>query len=324
MPTQLFGTNSLGGYFTNNELSLQLRIKAQPLKRFRQFVQIKGAKGARRGNKVYFDKLQPVAAAASTSGLAETATIPETNFTINQGTLTIQEYANAIAFTNQLVALSELDIDNSVVQTLMNDMAITLDSVAAAQFKASDLTYVCSASNSVNLGTNGTFTSTASSNLNGTNWRYICDDMRKKNIPFYDGQSYVVICSVNALSGFFNDVQTGGFVDVTKYSETLSEYLYRGEAGRYYMGRFVEETNALSNLKGTSLTAGEACAVGFDAVMEGVAIPEELREKVPTDYGRSQGIAWYALLGFQKIWNQSNAGAGNGDSSERIAHIGSL
>ena len=41
MPSQLFGTNSLGGFFTNNELSLQLRIKAQPLKRFRQFVPFK-------------------------------------------------------------------------------------------------------------------------------------------------------------------------------------------------------------------------------------------------------------------------------------------
>jgi N4-gp56 family major capsid protein len=318
MPSQLFGTNSLGGFFTNNELSLQLRIKAQPLKRFRQFVQIKGAKGARRGNKVYFDKLQPVATAAATGGLAETATIPETNFSINQGTLTINEYANAIAFTNQLVALSELDVDNSVVQTLMNDMAITLDSVAGAQFQSSDLVYVASLSNSVNITTAGTASSTASSNLNGTNWRAICDDMRKKNIPFYDGQSYVVICSVGALSGFFNDTQTGGFVDVTKYSETLSEYLYRGEAGRYYMGRFVEETNVLKNLAGTSTTSGEAVAIGFDAVMEGVAIPEELREKVPTDYGRSQGIAWYALLGFQKIWNQQT------DGSERIAHITSL
>ena len=315
MPSQLFGTNSLGGFFTNNELSLQLRIKAQPLKRFRQFVQIKGAKGARRGNKVYFDKLQNITTAASTSGLSETATIPESNFTINQGTLTITEYGNAIPFTNQLVALSELDVDNSVVQTLMNDMARTLDSVAGAQFQSSDLTYVCSLSNSVNITTNGTTSSTASSNLNGTNWRLICDDMRKKNIPFYDGQSYVVIASVQALSGFFSDTQTGGFVDVTKYSDTLSEYLYRGEAGRYYMGRFVEETNLLSNAPGTTLTAGEAVAVGFDAVMEGVAIPEELREKVPTDYGRSQGIAWYAMLGFQKIWNQVT------DGSERIAHI---
>lgn len=318
MPGQLFGTNSLGGFFTNNELSLQLRIKAQPLKRFRQFVQIKGAKGARRGNKVYFDKLQPVSTAASTAGLAETATIPETNFTINQGTLTITEYANAIAFTNQLVALSELDIDNSVVQSLMNDMAITLDSVAGKQFQSSDLTYVTTLSNSVNVTTNGTASSTASSNLNGTTWRLICDDMRKKNIPFYDGQSYVLICSVQGLSGFFSDTQTGGFVDVTKYSETLSQYLYRGEAGRYYMGRFVEETNLLSNAPGTTTTGGEAIAIGFDAVMEGVAIPEELREKVPTDYGRSQGIAWYALLGFQKIWNQQT------DGSERIAHITSL
>ena len=28
------------------------------------------------------------------------------------------------------------------------------------------------------------------------------------------------------------------------------------------------------------------------------AIPEEIRGKIPTDYGRSRGIAWYAELAF--------------------------
>ena len=31
---------------------------------------------------------------------------------------------------------------------------------------------------------------------------------------------------------------------------------------------------------------------------EGVTIPEEMRAKIPTDYGRSKGVAWYYLGGF--------------------------
>ena len=31
---------------------------------------------------------------------------------------------------------------------------------------------------------------------------------------------------------------------------------------------------------------------------EAIAVPEEMRGKIPTDYGRSKGIAWYYLGGF--------------------------
>ena len=90
MAGQLFGTNSLGGFYTNNELSRQMRTVAQPMKRFRAAVKVKGAKGAGRGNLLYFDKNRNVA----TSGgqLTETNTIPETNYPIAQGTLTLNEY----------------------------------------------------------------------------------------------------------------------------------------------------------------------------------------------------------------------------------------
>jgi len=43
---------------------------------------------------------------------------------------------------------------------------------------------------------------------------------------------------------------------------------------------------------------GGAWRFGADTVAEGIAIPEEIRGKIPGDYGRSRGIAWYALLGF--------------------------
>ena len=37
---------------------------------------------------------------------------------------------------------------------------------------------------------------------------------------------------------------------------------------------------------------------GQDTVVEAFAVPEEIRGKIPTDFGRSRGIAWYANLGY--------------------------
>jgi hypothetical protein len=104
-------------------------------------------------------------------------------------------------------------------------------------------------------------------------------------------------------------------VDVSKYTDVLAGDLFRGEVGMFYTVRIVEETNVLSNSVGTSAGHGEAVIFGDDAVKEVVAIPEELREKIPTDYGRSQGLAWYAILGFQIIWNFAT------DAEQHIVHV---
>jgi len=54
---------------------------------------------------------------------------------------------------------------------------------------------------------------------------------------------------------------------------------------------------------------------GRDAVMEAVALPEEIRAKIPGDYGRSKGVCWYGILGFAKIWDYT------GDSECHIIHV---
>ncbi|KKL79134.1 hypothetical protein LCGC14_2017860, partial [marine sediment metagenome] len=71
--------------------------------------------------------------------------------------------------------------------------------------------------------------------------------------------------------------------------------LFRGEVGHYYKTRFIEETNVLVNTIGSGSVFGEAVFFGADSVREGVAIPEEIRIDIPKDFGRDQGIAWYAL-----------------------------
>jgi len=86
-----------------------------------------------------------------------------------------------------------------------------------------------------------------------------------------------------------------------------------GEIGRYRGVRFIEQTHIPAGGADDSTTynpsAGTADAwnnaksdwayfMGADTVAEGVAVPEEIRGKIPDDYGRGRGIAWYALEGF--------------------------
>jgi len=75
MGQQLFANNSLGGFLTNNQLSAQVRYKAQTMQKFRQFVDIENAAGTNRGNKVFFDKISNISTGGGT--LVETDTIPK-------------------------------------------------------------------------------------------------------------------------------------------------------------------------------------------------------------------------------------------------------
>ena len=94
MAGQLWSVNSLGGFFYSLNLSDELRTALQPDARFRQFCDAKDAGGKGVGQTFTWDIVQDVATAGGT--LVETSTMPETNFTITQGTLTVTEYGNSV------------------------------------------------------------------------------------------------------------------------------------------------------------------------------------------------------------------------------------
>lgn len=301
MPGQVYSVSTLGGNWSQPYLSERLRHVAQPMFRFRQFVDVKEAIGKQRGDTWLFDKAGNVQTQGGT--LVETNTIPETNFFTNQGTGHIYEYGNSIPFTQKLVNLAQFQLEPVTEQKLRDDMVKVLESACGTQYINTDYVAVQSASGNVVFTTNGTATATASVNLSGTNVRAIVDYMKKKLIPKYDGRNYVCIASVNALSGMHSDTSTGGWVDVSKYTVQFSTNIFNGEVGNYYMTRFVEETGFLSNTAGSSNSSGQAVFFGSDIVYEAVAVPEEIRVKIPTDFGRDQGLAWYALIGFQLVWS---------------------
>jgi len=147
--------------------------------------------------------------------------------------------------------------------------------------------------------------------MSDKNVRDIIDQMKKLNVPRYDGNNYVCLASTNSIRGLYDFFEA-------KAIQTTMKPTFNGEVGQYYGCRFIEETNILKNTIGSGSIYGEAIFMGGDAVREGIVTPEDIRIDLPKDFGRDQAIAWYYLGGFKLVWDYTN------DSETRIIHLTSL
>jgi N4-gp56 family major capsid protein len=323
---QYWGADAQGGFFTNNRLSQQLRHALVPLMKFRQFVDIKEGWGKGVGDTLFYNKISKVDTAGGE--LTETNVMPENQYAISRGTIVLTEYGNSIPFTGKLEAFSEFNVQDPTMKVLRNDMAEVLDKLAGLQWKRSQRKYVClttatgtlqslAEATTATLASGGAATGIARSSPRAIHYKDIIDSLKRRHIPKFDGENYVCIASVNALRSLKDDSE---WLDAAKYGDP--ERLFNGETGRFYGCRFIEETNYLANTLGSAAGSfpnlGEAVVFGAEACIEGIAVPEEIRAKVPTDYGRSKGLAWYAILGYKKMWKASDSG-----QDDHIVHISS-
>lgn len=296
MAGQVWATNSLGGYMYSGRLSKILRMQVDKMCKFRQFADAKDAtangknKGATYNWNVY--------SRAATQGtvLVESTTIPETNFTITQGTLTMTEYGNSVPFTEKLDNLSEQSVKEIINKVMKYDATETLDLAAAAQFNATPLYVVGTASASVVYTTNGTATATNNSALLKAHVKIIVDTyLKERNIPAFTGDDYCCMARPSTFSSLAGELES-----VFQYTPQGFQNIIKGEIGRYYGCRFIEQTNYAAETTNFNANSKSDAAFFFgnDTVCEAIAVPEEIRGKIPTDYGRSKGVAWYYLGGF--------------------------
>lgn len=295
MAGQVWGTASLGGYMFSETLSKVLRMSVQPLVKFRQFADIKDAavQGKNRGDAFHWNVYSDVANAGTV--VAETSTMPVTNFTITQGTMTVTEFGNSVPYTGKLDDLSSQPVKEIIKKVLTNDAKKAFDAAAHGQFNATPLRVVPATNtttDAVTLTTNGTATLTNSVALGKGHVKAIVDLMKERNIPPYSGDDYFSIAHPSTFRQLKNDLES-----IHQYVDQGFQMIMNGEIGRYEGVRFIEQTNIA---KGTFAAAKSNWAFFFgdDTVAEGIVIPEEMRGAIPSDYGRSRGIAWYYLGGF--------------------------
>ncbi len=292
------------------QLSNVLRMSVQPLVKFRQFCDVRDAtqQGKKKGDTFTWDVFSDVATAGGV--LVETNTMPETNYTIVQGTLTMTEAGNSVPYSGKLDNLSKLPVEELIEKVLKNDAVKSFDRLAWTQFNATLLRAIPtggSNTSAVTLYTNGTVTGTNSIAYGNAHAKSITDAMKERNIPAYLGDDYYTLAWPTTLRGFKNNLET-----IHQYSDTGFKLIMNGEIGRYENQRYVEQTNIAKGIGTTGIsTAAGGDMVGWtnglsdwmftfgnDTVAEAIAVPEEMRGKIPTDYGRSKGVAWYYLGGF--------------------------
>lgn len=308
---QLWGTNSIGGFLYSDELSDKLRFQVNAAVKFRQFCDARDAtdKGLHAGELFHWNVFSDLSTIGSS--LVETTTMPETGFTITQGTLTLTERGNSVPYTGKLDNFSRQPVLEIVEKALARDARKSFDIAAWEQFNAAPLRVVPTGGTSttaVTLTTNGTATLTNNVALGKDHVKAIVDTMKERNIPSFMYDDYFCVAHPTTLRTFKNNLEA-----VFQYHTAGYGPILNGELGRFESTRFFEQNqipkggaadsttfNAYTGTADAWNNAASSWAFffGADTCMEAVAIPEEIRGKIPSDFGRSRGVAWYYLGGF--------------------------
>jgi len=293
MAGQVWQTNSLGGYMFAVNLSKKLRTALQPMVRFRQYCDAREAFGHGIGDTFNWNVYSDVATQGA--ALNETQVMPETNYTITQASLTVTEYGNSVPFTKKLDDLSEQPVTEIIHKVLKNDARKALDLAAWAEFDTCLLRVAPTSGNdtqALTLTTNGATATTNNIAFGNLHCKTVADLMAEREIPTFDGNNFMGVARPTTLRAFKDDLEA-----VHQYTSEGWHVIMNGEKGRYEGIRFCEQTNVASEAWSNGLSDA-IFFFGADTVVEAFAVPEEIRGKIPTDFGRSKGIAWYAELGY--------------------------
>jgi hypothetical protein len=217
--------------------------------------------------------------------------MPETNFTITQGTGTIYEFGNSVPYSGRLDDLSKHPVKEIIHKALKNDANKAFETEAYNQFAVTPLVANASGGNSttaIAFSTGGSSANVSTVSMNKTHLKLVVDQMKERNIPVYADGNYRAIGKPSEFRQLKDDLES-----VHSYTSEGFGMILNGEVGRSYEGvRFFEQT-AVSN--------SDIFIFGEDTVIEAIVCPPEIRGKVPTDFGRDKAVAWYALEGFSLV-----------------------
>ena len=303
------------GVYKNHTMSMKLREAAIAETKFMQFVDVEPGYGKKKGESITITRVSNIDV-PSDGRINENERIPEDNITLTTVAITVSEWGRAVPYTSLSTDLSEFDISNIIQRQLKNQMRLTMDKSSASAFKTTLIKAVASGVGALTVTTNGTPSGVAQANLNVFHVERIRDFMHSTlTIPAFSSDDYIGIVSTKAKRGVMDDPKWEPW---HRYTDPAAKF--NSEIGRLENIRFIESNNiaSLSDAIGAGGIAGEALFFGADAVTMAIAEDPELRAKVPEDYGRQKGVAWYGILEFGLVWDTANPG------EARVIHFTSL
>ncbi|MEE8364194.1 MAG: hypothetical protein V3R76_00270 [Gammaproteobacteria bacterium] len=294
MTGQVWETNAAGGFMYSGELSDYLRNALQPMTRFVQHCDADDFtdKGLHAGDAFQWNTYSDVTTAGGR--IVENERMPETGFTITQQSGTIFEFGNSVPYSGRLDDASRHPVKQIIHKALRNDCVKAFEIEAHAQFELTPLTVRSLTNATVEFKTDGTFGGNATDLLLNAHVKLISDEMKERNIPAYNDGNYRSLSRPATLRAFKDELET-----LHQHVQEGFQKLLNGEVGRHWEGiRFFEQTVIPD--QGIAIT-DQVFFFGDDTVIEAIVCPPEIRGKLPGDFGRDKGVAWYAEEGFSLV-----------------------
>jgi N4-gp56 family major capsid protein len=251
------------------------------------------------------------------AAMPERELMPEDTFSLSTTSVGVKELGRAVPYTSLSDDLSRYDLENPIQETLRDQMHLALDSGTALAFKTTPVKYTptgTTATPTNTISTTGTAGAAASRNFMAYDAGEIRDYLFDTLLaPGWVNGEYIGIFRSLALRGIKNDPNWEVW---HQYADPQAKY--NSEVGKFEGIRFIESNHARALGKiGPGGICGEGVVFGKDAVAIAEAMTPELRAKIPEDYGRKKGVAWYGVLGWGLVWNSPNAG------ECRVVHVSS-
>lgn len=300
------------GVYKNHTMSSNLRTAAIAETKFMQFVKPEDGYGKKKGESITITRVSNLTVPTN-ARLTEGNAIAEDSLTLSTVSVTVSEWGRAVPYTSLADDLSEFNVENAIQRALMDQMKLVMDNAACDSYQTCKVKAIPNGIASLVFDTDGTASTTGTVNLNVYHVEQIRDYLfTTLHCPPYDGDDYIGLISTKGKRGIMSDP---AWEPWHKYTDPAAKY--NSELGRLENIRFIEvnNTDALSGSLGSGGVLGEALVFGADAVVVAMAEDPELRAKIPDDYGRGKGVAWYGILEFGLVWDTANAG------EARVVHV---
>lgn len=303
------------GVLRNSALSAELRFAAIAKTVIQPFVKTEPGYGRNKGESLTLPRIGNLAIPAN-ARLGETNRMSIDTFAQSSFSIEVAEWGRGVEYTHKSQLLTTFNREDAIQKVLRKQMQLILDVAAATAYKAGKIKFIPTTLANGTFDTDGTPSTAALVNGTVAHIKVIRDYMMDTiHVPGYDDSDQLIcLASTKFLRGLKNDPE---FIEWNK-AQNREEAFARGFVGNIENVRFIEvnNTNALSNAKGTGSVLGEAVIFGDDAVSMIVAQDPEVLAAIPGDFGRAKAVAWYGLMEWGQPWGDSAS-----DGEARVVHI---
>lgn len=270
--------------------SQEVLLAAQPLLKFDQFAVVKTELNVSPGMTIQFLGYDNIPQGGK---LTEGTQMTTKTLSTNQRQITVYEYGNAVATSEFLLQTSFRDIMADAAVLLGRDFATVVDSEERAVLETSTQRVYAGRVASPDL-------LAAANILDVRAVKDAVEVLSTKNIPKVNGDFYVCFVHPHQSRNLRDD---NAWITAAEYGDP--DRIFNGEIGRIEDVVFIETTdltiipqNTGPAPQNTTTPVYRAILFGAEAFAKAVALPVEMRDNGIVDFGREHGLAWYSIMGF--------------------------